>query len=480
MSGLYDAYGLFIDGQWRPGSGDAADVLSPVTEQPVGRLAVASAADTGEAIAAAGKGFAAWRSKGAFERADALHRIADAMTIRTEDAARTISTETGKPLAQSRREWGLSVDQFRWYAEEARRIYGRIIESRAPGGRFEVSHEPVGITAAFTAWNFPAALLARKIAPALAAGCAVIARPSSQTPGTAMVLFDCLRAGDLPDGTANLVVGATADTYAVLMASAEVRKVSLTGSTRVGQQMIRDAAETMKTVSMELGGNAPLIIFDDADLDAALDVAVPTKYANAGQVCVSPDRFYVHESLHDAFVKGFADRARALKLGDGLDESVQMGPLINARRLDEVTGVVAGALSAGATLVTGGARAAGFNTGHFYTPTVLADVTDEMGVMAEENFGPIAAITRFSAPDEVYARANASPMGLSAYAFTRSMTRAREAAAELKSGMVGINSFALAASEAPFGGVKFSGMGREGGSEGIGGFLDTKLAQIAM
>ena len=268
--------------------------------------------------------------------ADALHAIADEMTRRTDEAARMISSETGKPIAQGQREWALTVDQFRWHAEEARRIYGRIVESRVPGGRFEVSHEPVGVAAAFTAWNFPAALIARKVAPALAAGCSVIVRPSSQTPGVAMVIVDCCRAGNLPSGVVNLVVGPTGATYAPIMASKAVRKVSLTGSTRVGQQMIRDAADTMKKVSMELGGNAPLIVYDDADLETALNVSVPTKYANSGQVCVTPDRFYVHESLHDAFVKGFASRAKAIKLGDGLDPAVGMGPLINASRVAEI------------------------------------------------------------------------------------------------------------------------------------------------
>ena len=289
-----------------------------------------------------------------------------------------------------------------------------------PGGRFEVSHEPVGIVAAFTAWNFPAALIARKVAPALAAGCSVIVRPSSQTPGTAMVIVDCCRAGNLPPGAVNLVVGPTGATYAPIMASKAVRKVSLTGSTRVGQQMIRDAADTMKKVSMELGGNAPLIVYDDADLEAALNVAVPTKYANAGQVCVTPDRFYIHESLHDAFVEGFVARAKAIRLGDGLDPAVGMGPLINASRLAEIEGIVADAVRAGAKVVAGGRRASDFNAGHFFEPTVLTEVTDDMKVMAEENFGPIAAISRFRSDDEVIARANACDMGLSAYAFTRS------------------------------------------------------------
>lgn len=475
---MYTRFGLYIGGAWTAGSGGTAPVLSPVSERPLGAAPVATAADTAAALEAARLGFAAWRARPAFARADALHAIADEMLRRQGEAARMISSETGKPIAQAEREWGLSCDQFRWYAEEARRIYGRIVESRVPGGRFEVTREPVGIVAAFTAWNFPAALLARKIAPALAAGCAVIARPSAQVPGTAMLLVDCCRAGGLPEGAVNLLVGPTAATYAPLMAAPEVRKVSLTGSTRVGQQMIRDAAATLKKVTMEIGGNAPLIVHADADLEAVLDAAVPTKFANAGQVCVTVDRFFIHESLHDAFVAGFAARAAALRLGDGLDPAVQMGPVISAGRRAALEAVIAGAVAAGARLVTGGGRAAGFDAGFFLEPTVLAEVTDAMPVFAEENFGPIAAITRFRDEEEVLARANASEMGLSAYAFTRSPERARRTVAGLKAGMVGINSFALAASEAPFGGTRQSGIGREGGAEGIGDYLDTKLAQV--
>lgn len=476
---MYERFGLFIGGQWQPATGGAtAPVFSPVTEQALGECPVASEADTLAAIDAAAAGLKAWSATAAFTRADALHRIADEMIRRTDEAARMISTETGKPIAQAQREWGLSIDQFRWYAEEARRIYGRIIESRVPGGRFEVHHEPVGIVAAFTAWNFPAALIARKVAPALAAGCSIVVRPSSQTPGVAMVMIDCCRAGNLPEGAVNLVVGPTGATYAPLMADKRVRKVSLTGSTRVGQQMIRDAAATLKKVSMELGGNAPVIVYDDADLEAALNVSVPTKFANAGQVCVTGDRFYVHESQHDAFVKGFVERARAIRLGDGLDPNVGMGPLISAARVTEMEKVVAGALADGAKLATGGARAAGFNAGHFFEPTVLTDCTDAMVVMAEENFGPIAAITRFASEEEVLARANASDMGLSAYAFTRDPARARRTVQALKAGMVGINSYAMAASEAPFGGTNHSGMGREGGTEGIRDYLDVKSSQM--
>lgn len=474
---MYSQFGLFIDGSWTPGA-VTAEVISPVTEKPLGTVPAATADETRAALDAAARALPKLRALGGFARAEALHKAADEMIRRTDEAARMIALETGKPIAQAGREWGLACDQFRWFAEEARRIYGRIVDSRVPGGRFEVTREPVGIVGAFTAWNFPAALPARKLAPALAAGCPVVLRPSSQTPGVAMVMVDCLRAAGLPDGAVNLVVGSTGNTYAPIMADTRVRKVSLTGSTRVGQQMIRDAADTVKKVSMELGGNAPLIVYDDADLENALDLTVPTKFANCGQVCVTPDRIFVHDSLHDAFVEGFVARTAKIRLGDGLDPDTGMGPLINGGRLEEIESIVQDAVRAGATLAHGGKRPAHLNSGYFFEPTVLTNVTDDMKVFAEENFGPIAAITRFSSEEEALTRANASDMGLSAYAFTRSPDRARRTVAALKSGMVGINSFALAASEAPFGGTNHSGMGREGGIEGIEDYLDTKLAQI--
>ncbi len=474
---MYEESGNFVGGTWVKGA-NSSEVFSPVTEKPLGAVCAAAPEDTRSAIDAAAGALAPLLALGGFGRADALHRAADEMVRRTDEAVKMISTETGKPLAQSGREWGLACDQFRWYAEEARRIYGRTVESRVPGGRLEISREPVGIVGAFTAWNFPAALPARKLAPALAAGCPVILRPSSQTPGAAIILVDCLRAGGFPDGAVNLVIGAASDTYVPIMADPRVRKVSLTGSVKVGQRMLRDAAETVKKASMELGGNAPLIVFDDADLDTALEASVPAKYANCGQVCVAPDRFFVHESLHDRFVEGFVERASKIKLGDGLDPETGMGPLIKASSLDSIDRIVQSAVAGGATLALGGKRAADFNEGHFYEPTVLTGVTDGMTVFAEENFGPVAAITSFSEEDEALQRANSSTMGLSAYAFTSSPDRARRAIATLNSGMVGVNSFALAAAEAPFGGTNYSGLGREGGSEGIDGHLETKLAQI--
>ena len=475
------ALAQFINGAWRRGrNGEQITIVDPATEETLDVLASASVADTEEAIDGAAAAFRTWRATPAWTRADILHKCADVMVARTEEAARRITLEAGKPLAQSRREWQLSIDQFRWYAEEARRIHGRITESRAPGGRLEVHHEPVGVVAAFTAWNFPAVLIARKVAPALAAGCSIIVRPSRETPGTAAILVDCLRQAGVPAGVVSLVVGPTSTTYDVLMKSPVVRKVSLTGSSHVGQQMLRDAAGTFKRATMELGGNAPVIVFDDANLEATLDICVPVKFANAGQVCVTGDRFYVHDSIYGKFVDGFAARAKALKLGHGLDDATQMGPLINARRIAAIDGIVADARKRGGRVVAGGERPSDKNKGFFYSPTVIADLPDDALALAEENFGPIAAIASFSTDEEVYARANATELGLSAYAFTRDAKRMRETVARLEAGMVGINSFALAAAEAPFGGIKASGMGREGGDEGIHDYLNVKLAQMTV
>jgi succinate-semialdehyde dehydrogenase / glutarate-semialdehyde dehydrogenase len=454
--------------------------VDPATEETLNTFAAASASDTEGAIAAAHVAFQSWKKTAAWGRADILHKCADTMTSRTEEAARQITLEAGKPLAQARREWQLSIDQFRWYAEEARRITGQIIESRAPGGRLEVHHEPVGVVAAFTAWNFPAVLIARKVAPALAAGCCIIVRPSRETPGTAAILMDCLVQAGVPSGVVSLVVGPTSTTYDVLMKSTVVRKVSLTGSSSVGQQMLRDAALTFKRATMELGGNAPVIVFDDAALEATLDIVVAVKFANAGQVCVTGDRFYVHDSLYTKFVEGFASRAKALKLGHGLDDATLMGPLINAKRLASIDAVVADAKKRGGRIVTGGERPSDQNKGFFYSPTVIADLPDDALALAEENFGPIAAITSFKTDEEVYARANSTELGLSAYAFTQSAKRMRETVARLEAGMVGINSFALAAAEAPFGGIKASGMGREGGSFGMHDYMNVKLAQMTV
>lgn len=477
---MYDNFGQFIDGAWRQGSGrEPISVNDPGNGQVLGAIPAASREDTLAALAAAERALSGWKNTPAWTRAEQLQAVAREMSAATTQAAIIISCESGKPLAQAKREWELSIDQFIWYAEEARRIYGRVVESRVPGGRCEVTHEAVGVVAAFTAWNFPVVLVARKLAPALAAGCTVVLRPSSEVPGSAMLVFECLRKAGLPAGVANLVVGPTADTYEPLISSPAVKKVSLTGSTQLGQQMIRDSAATIKRLSMELGGNAPVLVFNDADVEKALDLSVATKFANCGQVCVTGDRFYVHESLYDAFVAGFALRTSQLKVGYGQDEGTTLGPLINPRRLQAIEAIVADARERGARVVTGGQRI-DLNGGYFYAPTVLADVPDEALAIAEENFGPIAAITSFNDQEDIWSRVNNSGFALSAYAFTRDPARIRETVSKLEAGMVGINSYALAAAEVPFGGIKASGMGREGGSEGIHDYLNVKLAQIVV
>jgi len=477
---MYENFGQFINGKWSRGNGnEPVSVIDPGNGQSLGFIPAASTEDTLSALAAAEQALDSWKNTQAWARADLLQAVAREMVAAAAEAAVVISKESGKPLAQAKREWELSVDQFVWYAEEARRIYGRIVESRVPGGRCEVSHEPVGVVAAFTAWNFPVVLVARKLAPALAAGCTVVLRPSSEVPGSAMMIFECLRKAGIPAGVANLVVGPTPATYEPLIASPVVKKVSLTGSTQLGQQMIRDSAATIKRLSMELGGNAPVIVFEDADLEKALDLSVATKFANCGQVCVTADRFYVHESVYESFVEGFARRTSQLKVGYGQDEGTAMGPLINTRRLQAIEAIVTDAREKGAKVITGGHRI-DLNGGYFYAPTVLADVPDDALAIAEENFGPIAAITSFSDSEDLWARVNNSDFALSAYAFTRDPGRIRETVAKLESGMVGINSYALAAAEVPFGGIKASGMGREGGSEGIHDYMNVKLAQIVV
>ncbi|UXM94419.1 NAD-dependent succinate-semialdehyde dehydrogenase [Bartonella sp. HY329] len=478
---MYARFGLFIDGQWQmASSGAQLEVINPANQQHLGYITLANASDTKRAITAAVDAFSAWSNLSSWVRADYLHKIADIMRLRTDEAAHQMTLESGKPLAQAKREWELSVDQFRWAAEEARRIYGRLVESRVDGGRFEISHEPVGVVGIFTAWNFPAVLLARKIAPALAAGCSLIARPSNSVPGVAMILFDCLKEANLPKGVVNLVIGNTPNTYQPIMDDYRVRKISLTGSTRIGQQMIVDSAKTLKRTSMELGGNAPLIVFGDCDIEKTLDLAVATKFANAGQVCVTPNRIYVERAIFKAFVQGFVARVKKIKLGNGLDSETTMGPLINAQRREEMAAIVQDAIAKGGSIEAGGKRPEQFDKGYFFEPTVLTGMGANAIAVKEESFGPIAPILPFDDEDEVLAAANASQMGLSAYVFTNNAARMRKFIAGLEAGMVGVNSFALAAAEAPFGGIKSSGMGREGGIEAILEYCNVKLAQICV
>jgi len=443
-----------------------------------GRDPAADERDVAEALEHARAALGSWSAVHGWDRAKVLRNIARRMEVRRDELAYALSLEIGRPLSQSAGEANIAIDQFDWFAGEAERLFGESIPSRQ-GGRLATTLEPIGIVAAFTAWNFPINLLARKIAPALAAGCPIICRPSEQTPSTSTILVECCVEGGVPDGVVQLLQGDAADISPAIMVAPEVRKISLTGSTRVGQMLLAEAAKTVKRCSMELGGHAPVVVCDDVDAEAVAELCGQFKYRNAGQVCIAPNRFYVHEKVARAFTKRLTETADAQILGDSLDPATTMGPLTTQRQLERVEELSAETAAGGARLLTGGRRPSHLNKGLFFEPTVFEDVPDDARIMREEPFGPIAPITTFSDLDDAIERANSTPYGLAAYAFTRSQSRAQALSDGLHAGMVGLNTFMVAHAEAPFGGVDFSGMGREGGRQAINDYLNVKLTHFA-
>ncbi|MGE0742489.1 MAG: NAD-dependent succinate-semialdehyde dehydrogenase [Hyphomonadaceae bacterium] len=469
----YPELALLIDGAFISGAGRATEpVINPATGRTLAELPHATGADLDAALHAAERGFAVWRNVTAVERGKVIKRAAELIRERIETIALAMTLEQGKPLAEARGEVAYAADVIEWYAEEGRRAYGRIVPSRAPGVRLMVEQEPVGVAVAFTPWNFPALTPARKMGGALAAGCALVLKPAEETPATAIELARAFADAGLPKGVLNLVFGAPAEVSQHLIASPISRKVSFTGSVPIGRHLMELSATHMKRTTMELGGHAPVVIFDDVDLEKTAAACVAAKYRNAGQVCIAPTRFYVQENLYERFAARFAEGARALVVGDGLEPASQMGPLANARRIDAMERMVADARGRGAK-ITGGTRRG--NQGLFFDPTVVADAPDDALVMREEPFGPIAPIAPFRDFDDVVARANGLPYGLAAYAFTSSNQRALDIGRALKAGMVGVNSFAVSHPETPFGGVKDSGHGQEGGMEGLQAYFDVKL-----
>jgi succinate-semialdehyde dehydrogenase/glutarate-semialdehyde dehydrogenase len=478
---MYRPDGLYIDSKWRAASNGATfTVINPATEEPLGQVPNATEADVDAAIAAAAKGLAIWRRTQPWERARIIRRVGELMREREADIARALSLEVGKPLAQAKGEAQMAAEQFEWFAEETKRIYGQTVESRLANGRITIAYQPVGVVAAFAAWNFPAVLASRKIAPALAAGCSIICRPADEGPGSVAIIVQCCHDAGVPPGVVNLLTGDINVISPRIMASPVVRKVTLTGSVGVGKKVLKSAADTMKRVTMELGGHAPVIVFDDVDAEQVAEMSAQSKFRNAGQVCVSPTRFYIHESKVDAFAKRFVDVTKKLKLGDGMTPGVDVGPLTTKRRLEAIEELVEDTKGRGAELLTGGRRPPGFNRGFFYEPTVFRNVPDNARVMREEPFGPIAPITTFREFDEVIERANSLSVGLAGYVFTRSLRRAHETSEAMETGMVAVNSFALASAETPFGGIKESGFGREGGSLGIKDYLDVKYTNMVL
>lgn len=481
--GLYQGQGLCIDGQWR-GAADGAvrEVLDPTNEEVVGWLPVAGADDLEAAAAAAQRAFGAWRHVSPWERSAVLRRAAALVRERTEQIARLMSIETGKPLAQARGELGDAADQFDWYAGETQRIYGHTFQARVPEVRMHVRMEPVGVVAAFSAWNFPALLPARKIAAALGAGCTLVVKPASEAAGSCMALVQALHDAGLPAGCVNLVTGDSAFIAERLVRDRRVAKVSLTGSTAVGRQMLRLAAEGIKRVTMELGGHAPVLVFDDADIDYAAEHCARFKYRNCGQVCASPSRFYVQRGAYPRFVERFVQVAASLKVGPGLAEGVDVGPMANRRGLVHAHALIEDALAHGARLASGGARPADLagDKGYYLAPTVLAEVPEAARIMQDEPFAPVAPIAPFDTFEEAIARANGTRYGLASYLFTRSLKTATLASEAIEAGMVGVNELAIAAAEMPFGGVKESGMGREGGSLGLRDYLEPKYIRTRL
>jgi succinate-semialdehyde dehydrogenase/glutarate-semialdehyde dehydrogenase len=476
---VYEHFGLWIQGAWRPArDGRTQTVLDPADESVLGEIPSASAQDLDDALAAVARSARSWRATPAWERCAILRRTAVEVRARAEMGAEAMSRETGKPIEEARGEMNAAIEQFDWYADEARRIFGHTLDGRDPNVRLSVRYDPVGPVAAFTAWNFPALLPARKIAAALAAGCTIILKPSEETPSSAYFIAEAAHAAGLPAGVLNVVTGDPADIARHLIGSPIIRKVSLTGSARVGKELMRLSADGMKKITMELGGHAPVLVFADADPVAAGEACARAKFRNAGQVCISPSRFYVHDSVYEAFASSMVKTAQALRIGRGLDAGVEFGPMVNARGRDRVADLVADALSQGARLLTGGKIPSGSNRGFFYEPTVLGSVPDEARVMHEEPFGPVAPLASFSDFDEVVARANGAPFGLAGYVFSRSLDTATRASEALEVGMVGVNDLLLAAAEIPFGGIKESGTGREGGRLGIFDYLEPKYVKL--
>lgn len=472
---LYQDYGLYIDGTWVPsGSGAIRPVFDPASEDVVGTIPEATEGDLGRALEAAERGFSSWRGTQSWERAKILRAVADIIRSRLDRLASIMVEETGKPRAEAIAEWNATADQFEWHAEEAKRIYGHSLDGRQADVRLDVIFQPVGLVAAFSAWNFPALLPARKIAAALAAGCSIILKPAGEAPGSAMGIIQACHDAGVPRGVVNLVTGDSAFISSYLIASPVVRKISLTGSVPVGKHLMRLAADGMKKVSMELGGHAPVLIFEDSDPIEAAKLCAAAKFRNAGQVCISPSRFYVHEKSYALFAETFAAAARALTLGHGRDATVTMGPMANQRGQEAARDLVKDAVERGAELIAGGDAPAGFNAGFFFEPTVLGQVPDDARIMNDEPFAPIAPITTFTDYDDVISRANAIPFGLAGYVFSRDLRLAGKAARDLETGMVGVNDLLLATAEAPFGGIKESGMGREGGMLGIRDYLEAK------
>lgn len=473
------SFSLYVNGEFYSGGTDATDtheVQNPATGEVVGTVPYGNRALARRAIDGADEAFQSWRNLTGKERGTHLFNLMEAVEERADELAETITLENGKPIEQAQGEVETTVDHLRWFAEEARRGYGRIVPRQDEGKRHFVIKQPVGVVGAITPWNFPLVLAVRKAAPALAAGCTVVLKPADQTPLCCSILAECVREAGLPDGVFNFVLGPPADLGDEMIENSQCKKITFTGSTRVGRELMQKAGRYIKDLSLELGGNGPLVVFQDADIDDAVEGALGAKYRNAGQSCIAANRIFVHEPVAEEFTEAFVQTARQLEVGSGMSGGMDVGPMINEDALDNALHYVDQAVEQGAELLHGGERLTGdeYDAGYFMEPTVLGNAHDDMQCMQEEVFAPVAPITTFETFDEAMERANDTIYGLSAYVFTSEFSTAIRAGEELEAGTIGINDGVPSTTNCPFGGMKQSGLGRELGKEGMEAFLSTK------
>ena len=478
---MYSKFGQFIDGKWQQSqNNETYDVINPATEEIIGKASKAGEEDVNKALKSAEKGLEVWRNTPPWQRSKIIRKIADLMREKTDVLAKWMTLEVGKPLAEAAGEVGGAADIFEWNSEETKRIYGQIVESRFENTRMYVKYEPVGVVAGLIPWNFPIVLASRKISTALAAGCSVICKPDVITPGSVMELMNIINEAGVPPGVVNLLSGDPANISSQLISSDIIKKVSITGSTRVGKLILKQAAEKVQRVTMELSGHSPFIVFDDVDINQVTDMAITAKFRNNGQVCISPARFYIHERKKDEFAKTLVDKVTKLKIGNGMDKDTILGPLTTEKRLLEVEALAEKTKQEGAKVLCGGKRPAGFNKGYFYEPTIFDEVKDNFTIIKEEPFGPLDPLLTFKDRDEVVKRANDNDLGLASYIYTNSLENAHKVSEKMETGTCAVNTPAVAFAEVPFGGIKQTGYGREGGSMAIKDYLNIKYTHFGI
>ena len=478
---MYSNFGQFIDGQWQQAEKkETYKVINPATEEVLGEASKASSVDVQKALKSAEKGLETWKNTTPWQRSYVIRKIADLMRERKDVLAKWLTLEVGKPLKEAIGEVGGGADIFEWNAEETKRIYGQTIQSRFSDTRVHVYYQPVGVAAALVPWNFPIILSSRKISTALGAGCSVICKPDIITPGSVMILMDICREAGVPAGVVNLLSGDPASISNQLLESDIIKKVSITGSTRVGKLILKKAADKVQRVTMELSGHSPFIVFEDVNIDKVTDMAITAKFRNNGQVCISPNRFYIHENRKEEFIENFIKKTKKLKIGNGMDNDVLLGPLTTKKRLNEVEELVEKTKQEGGKVLYGGKRPSGFNKGYFYEPTIFDDIKDNFTIMKQEPFGPLVPILSFKTFDEVIERANNNDLGLCSYIYTNSMDKANRASELMETGSVAVNTPVVAIAEAPFGGIKQTGYGREGGSMAIKDYLNIKYTHMGL